>query len=336
MGNVLPLEKDDEKFVRTVVAAPEVVKIINQIDIYSSVAGKYNGPSIGMSKEEAKAAPARLTGPALGSKATALMAFFTTGWREQLQKLTMERPYPAEPFELLSAEEVLRSVKATHDDRTIGAQKSQTERGMDLLWTQIAPFYANADQGDAYGDVTEDYRKAYALGWLALNAETNIRQNEKLPGVTATAAPRPIMPFIFGNPSAYAEIAKELVLARRAYKAIGSDKGSRCLERAELFTAAAAKLKDGEVGKVDKKALAFIDGVKIVPVLADIGMEVKDKEDGIFRLHLGLGYGHTLEATIGDETYQLWTPSAMVLHLDEIQTTADWQDGLVDEYDPQE
>ena len=138
MSNVLPAERDNEAFTKAVLAAPEVAKLIGTLNQYSAVAGKYNGPSIGMTAEELRTAPSRMTGPALGSKATALMAFFTTGWRENLQKLVIDRPYPAQPFQLITAEETLRSVEKTFTDRGAGAQHSQTEVGMDLLWSLLS------------------------------------------------------------------------------------------------------------------------------------------------------------------------------------------------------
>ena len=72
---------------------------------------------------------------------------------------------------------------------------------------------------------------------------------------------------------------------------------------------------------------------QVEPVIADIGMEVDDDEDGVFRLHLAMGYGHELPVTIGGAEYKVWTPSAMVLHRPAVTTTSKWQQGLVNEFD---
>ena len=71
-----------------------------------------------------------------------------------------------------------------------------------------------------------------------------------------------------------------------------------------------------------------------------IGLEVNDqvgdKPEGIFRLHLAMGHGHEVDATINKENVKLWTPSAMVLHLKEVTTTAEWQAKGVKNYEKTE
>jgi hypothetical protein len=75
------------------------------------------------------------------------------------------------------------------------------------------------------------------------------------------------------------------------------------------------------------------------PVIVDLGLEINDESgdspEGAFRLHLATGRGHVLETKLFGSPYQIWTPSAFVIHGKRPITTAQWQEGKVNEFDPE-
>jgi len=338
MSNVLPPDSDNDAFLRTVKRWPApLTTAIRTLNLYSSVAGKYNGASIGMTDAQMKSAPIRKTGVALGSRAASLMAFFTTGWREKLQAdITSQIDYPQVPFQLISNKQVLAAVAATHDDPSRkGRSVVQTELGMDLVFDSLLPLSVHAKKDDSYGAETESYKATAALAWLALNAETNIRQNEKLGGLAGSAVPVTPDLDVFGSPTQYQAVVNELDAALAAYRAI-DPKGSLvpgCVKELQQFNQAAMAIGDGKLGKVAQSLNRVFNGIEFEPVIADIGEEVEDKDAGIFRLHLAIGYGHSVITTVGGKEVKLWTPSAMVLHLPKTTATGEWQQSLVKNYE---
>jgi hypothetical protein len=340
LGNVLPAEDREGEFVTAVTQSDAATRLLSRINQYSSVAGKFNGPTIGMTSDEMIAAEMRLTGPALGSRAPSLLAFFTTAWRERLQKLILEQDYPEKPFALLSATQVLTSLGETARDTHQNGRTSQTELGMVGVWEMLLPF-AFGGPNPEWGGVTADYKKTSALAWLALNAETNIRQNEKLAGFANTSIDTgSITTRLYGTATQYAGLVGEIAAAEKAYAALGSIELPRCLNGLDAFAQAArdALGYDARVATLGIERTKVLGDIKIEPVIADIGMEVNDERGdqpgGIFRLHLATGEGHQVEVAVQGENYRLWTPSSMVLHLDSVHTTAQWQQSEELKYDP--
>lgn len=344
MANVLPDPGENALFEKAALRAAQVPPLVRQLNEYSSVAGKYNGGSIGMTREELRDAPVRLTGPALGSRATSLMAFFTTAWRERLQRHVIDQNYPVEPFRLISADNALEYANQLETETR--ATPSQTELGMLSVWERVLPFFREGSRPEArgeYGTETAKFKKTASLAWLALNAETNIRQNEKIGGIEATSAPaNGPTTAVYGTASAFERIAAELDAAVRAYRNIdpASHHTPSCVAQLRAYHVAAARAVGNEprLAHVAKHEADVLLWTKFEPVIADIGMEVNDTEgtqpEGKFRLHLAIGYGHEVPATVKGESHTLWTPSAMVLHLNKIVSTAEWQSSGVAHYDP--
>lgn len=370
MANVLRHEENNAEFETVLKANPKIARNIGLLDRYSAVAGRPNGASAGMTDAEAAlartATPVRLTGPALGSNSTALMAFFTTAWREKLQDHVIQPDYPRKPFQLISADQVLKASKLTSDEiPTRGADSwpvSQTEQGMSVVWGNILAWHTRLG-GDrvnpVYGNVTQAYKNTAALAWIALNAETNIRQNEKIAGLERTSVPQdePTTRNVFGDEAAYRGLLKEIAAARVAYRVIDTDGklvAKTCLSPVEQFVNAAAeasKGKDGRVIQLDSRDTAVFGKVSMKkafefkPVIADIGTELKGDNEGFrssdaalkefdgqtdFNLHLATGYWREVPVKVYDggrspREFIAGTPSAFVVHFKKTTSTADWQ-----------
>lgn len=334
MGNVLPSEESDGEFVAVLANFPDLRERIVKLSAYSSVAGKVNGPAIGYDVENV--AP-RLTGPGMGSKATSMLAFFTTGWRERIQKLVLERPYPEQAFELLRSDELVNAIKVMRPtycgSERCSDLKSASELGMTSLWYALSPvlWAIRTESGSAY-----TYLKTSALAWLAVNAEANIRVNEKISGVKAAAIePDAITDLVYGAPNSYREITLSIAAAQKAYAVIdpSGQKASPCLSELKTYTEAAAKVQDGSVGRVTGASREQLAHVQLEPVIADIGLEVDDSQDGAFKLHLATGGGRATPMTIQGSQFSWWTPSAHILHLPGAVSTAQWRNKMVDEFD---
>lgn len=354
MSNVLPSQEREAEFVKALADHKDLTDLVGTLNRYSAVAGKPNGPSIGMTAEELRmtkaATPVRMTGVALGTSATALMAFYTTAWREKLQDLVLQAQYPEKPFELISARQILRATELTQ--REIGALKegereaAQTEVGMSLVWNNIFDFHVvhvkPADR--VYGALTASYKDTAALAWLALNAETNIRQNEKIGGIERTSVPSDSKTTLnlYADEASYQLLLNQIEAAKSAYSNLeASEKhlASSCLPEITAFAEAAVKAskdKDKTVVKLDPKSTALFGKVKhkhafeFKPVIADIGSELKGDEPGVdgqkdFNLHLATGAWRTVPVTVDGKEYLAGTPSAFVLHLPKTTSTAEWQ-----------
>ena len=348
MANVLPSEQNESAFVKSLAMHPNITTLVGQLDRYSAVAGRSNGLSVGMTTREKELAsklnPVRLTGSALGSSSTALMSFFTTAWREQLQELVLQPDYPSKPFELISAKQVLDATKftAVELEQQIGQRQfSQTEQGMNVVWQSL-------QLTREYEEVTQDYLQTANLAWLALNAETNIRQNEKIAGVTATAVPEkePVTQLIFASAVRYDRIQRELDAALNNYLVVGQLPKDNCAVELRELAVTAHKESQGKEGviKLSQKATEFFgqaknsEAFKFSPVIAEIGSEVLGDDPGIdgqtdFRLHLATGGWREVPTEIQGKTYLLGTPSAFVLHEDKTIATREWQEKLVMSYD---
>lgn len=343
LGNILPAEKDDHLFIQSVSRSNKIVELITSLNHYSAVAGKMNGPTIGMSLEEKKAAGVRLTGAALGSKATSIMAFFTTGWREEIQRFVIEQDYPEKPFMLTQANTILSSMKNAAEEVKGKTTPSQTELGMSLLWDSfLAP--AVTYEREEYGRETQNIKATFSMAWLALNAETNIRQNEKITGYGKTSVETggDVTAPIYGTRTQYLKIVSEISAAKAAYRAIalGDESLPYCVNALlEMNQKGVDNL--GEIptfARFSAESLNFLREMEFKPVIADIGMEINDERgdrpEGIFRLHLATGFGHAVEANIQGRVSVLWIPSSMVLHLPSIETTDSWRNASVTKYDP--
>lgn len=367
MANVLRHEENNAEFEAVMKANAKIARNIGLLDRYSAVAGRPNGASAGMTEAEValakKATPVRLTGPALGSTSTALMAFFTTAWREKLQDHVIQPDYPRKPFQLISADQVLKASKLTAEEiPTRGADSwpvSQTEQGMAVVWGSILGWHSPEVRPiPVYGQNTLAYKNAAALAWIALNAETNIRQNEKVAGIERTSLPQNEFStrYVFADVSSYQGILKEIEAAQVAYRVIdttGKLVAKTCLDPVQKFAAAAAaasKDKDGQVLQLDARDTAvfakgsFGESFEFKPVIADIGTELKGDPEGLrtsdaslkefdgqtdFNLHLATGYWREVPVTVrdGHATRELiaGTPSAYVVHFKKTTSTADWQ-----------
>jgi len=347
MMNVLPKPEDTAKFIASISRAERVPQLVRNLNEYSSVAGKYNGASVGMTDEEVRKAKVRLTGPALGSIQPSLMAFFTTGWREELQRRVIDQDYPAKPFQLISAQNVLESLGATPGDLVDGSHSSATILGMKSGWRSLhwwfAKFEVDPPQKKELGPNTEAYRKTAALAWLALNAETNIRQNEKIAGIKATSEEQEEFPTtaVFGNQNEYEMLVAELDAAVKAYRLVDTEGTATqpCVSSLRKMNEAAVKALGAEssLAQLAPADVAFLQKIEFVPVIADLGLEVDDevgqKPEGVHRLHLAIGYGRKVEVSVNQKMYTVWTPTAMVLHLPKITSTAEWQRGGVVKYE---
>ncbi len=335
-----------------------VVKLIGELDTYSAVAGRSNGRSIGMTKDEAelseKLNPVRLTGPALGSNTTSLMSFFTTAWREKLKDIVLQEAYPAKPFQLIKAEKILGAVnntKAEHD--TYDGQKkfSQTEFGMLAVWDSLVGPEGAPKQ--PYGENTENYRKTAGLAWLAINAETNIRQNEKMAGVGAGIAPQPqpATHKVYVVKEPLTNTLTEIDLALSGYQIVDPNLEvalTTCAgDMRKLIVAAidASKDKENLVVEVDPSVTAFLAHphnrltYEFKPLIADIGSELLKDPEGLngqrdFNLHLATGHWREVPVKIGEGDtaveYLAGTPSAFVLHLKGTTSPADWQPMVIE------
>jgi hypothetical protein len=242
----------------------------------------------------------------------------------------MQQNYPDEPFRLISAEQVLGALNYPR-----GAQpsRSQTELGMDVVAESLASSQAPDD------GIPGLYRRTAALAWLALNAETNIRQNEKIAGLERVSAPEgPTTSLVLGPAPAYSRIEAEIEAALEADRAVGAAAADLppCVGALKRMSRSAAEALEGRLEEVVRLAASDTEAlgeIHFSPVIAEIGMELKDGQDGTFRLHLATGRGRSVPARIGGRDYTLWTPSAMVLHLADTFATRDWQWGGVDKYD---
>jgi hypothetical protein len=343
MSNVLPDVDRSQDFVDVVGRSAKVVALIKQLNEYSSVAGKYNGASIGMTAREMRDQPVRLTGAGLGSNAASLMAFFTTAWREGIQKHVIDQDYPTKPFQLIGADKVVSLTIATNDDLANRKVPSQTELGMVNVWNSVfynyVQFVRRPDEMGELGEQTETFRKTAALAWLALNAETNIRQNEKIAGLERALARPAAAPttLVFGKARQYESLKGELTAALAAYKVVDpkSELVGECVTSLSTLTESAAKAlgEKSEVRELAAGSTDFLTLLKFEPVIADIGLEVDDPKDGPFRLHLATGNGRVFPATSAGKKYTVWTPSGLTLHLPKLTSTAQWQSGLVNQYD---
>jgi len=358
MANVLPKAANNSEFVKIVYESPEVVELIKVLNEYSSVAGRSNGPSVGMDRA-ALLNPGdnqiRLTGPALGSRSAALMAFYTTAWREQLQDHVIQENYPRKPFQLISAEQVLVASDRTYREVSLavkadGRHPSQTEFGMSSVWRSLVAYHSpNVRPAFNYGDHTATFMDTSSLAWLALNAETNVRQNEKIAALERSLAVRPkaATTKIFANDSAYAMILDEIQAAEAAYKWVdpsGAQVKTTCVPGIKAFNeaaVAASKGKNHQVVEVDAGLTSIFlksgNAYEFKPVIVDIGGEVLGDPEGLedqhdFKLHLATGQWRMVPAKIAGKDYVLGTPSAFVIHLPKTTSTAEWQ-GMVRKYD---
>jgi len=340
MQNILPSESQDEAFQREFANTPELVESLTRLNRYAGVAGKINGPAIGMTSGVGSGIGLRLTGPAAGSRATSLLATYTTAWREQLQWLTLNQNYPENPFALISSGQILQSLSAL--DPTIKTNQiqrlSSTEIGM-WLWREMLA--ASSDSAGTprptpsdYGPQSQSYRATAALAWLALNAESNLRANEKLPGVRY-GSEQESTNLVFGNPTAYELIREELDTARTQFALVDFEVQSSqsCLRDLTVLTEQAKKIPVREVGTVASELTAGLSSLAINPVYADIGLEVEDGDAGTFRLALATGYGHITLIPLNGKTYELWSPSAMVAHRPTLVNSRDWKRNQVTKYD---
>lgn len=363
MANVLPSHARDAEFTKALAPYAKLRELVGALDRYSAVAGKPNGLSAGMTETEAKLAkastPVRMTGVALGTNATALMALYTTAWREKLQDLVLQTDYPEKPFALLTAQQVIEATLDTAVDiqklepRTM-RYPSQTEVGMDYAWKFIMQYHIGDKSGKAYahfGDVTKAYGDTAALAWLAINAETNIRQNEKLGGIVAESAPADGKATlnVYALDAAYQGMEFEIDMALRAYRNVPEANDllkESCLPEVQRFVIAARKASKDKNYKVVQLAATetalfakskFKKAFEFKPVLADIGGEVKNDKEGIdgqkdFNLHLATGNWREVPAKVDGKDYLVGTPSAFVLHLPKTTSTRDWQE-MVEKYD---
>ncbi len=206
------------------------------------------------------------------------------------------------------------------------------------------------------------------MAWLALNAETNIRQNEKIAGLERTSLPsdQRVTQNVFADSSAYGAMVREIDAALSAYRHIDQDGSlveNTCVMPVRKFAEAAhaaSKAKDNSVVQLEKAETAvfgkveFKKAFEFKPVIADIGSEVLDDPEGFqgetqfeefkgqknFKLHLATGYFRQVPITIGIGTrkklYLIGTPSAFVIHFAGTTSTAEWQQGLVERYDSRE
>lgn len=346
MLNVLPTHKNNAEFESLTLP---VASNIRKLDQYSSVAGKSNGLSIGMNEKERKytqaVMPVRLTGVALGSNASAMMSFFTTAWREKLQDAIISQDYPNKPFELLDAKLILNAVNKTHEEvsemyRTAVREPSQTELGMSMVSRSLATRPL----------LDRKYLEAANLSWLALNAETNIRQNEKLGGVSTTSMPqdKPATTYVLADEAAYSGILAQINAALSAYGVVDPSQKAlvnSCVPKVYEFTKRAKDASKGKYGKVvqlnvnDTKVFTqhqYKKAFEFSPVIADIGTEVVDdvgiKGQKTFKLHLATGNWRETKVTLDNKEYLLGTPSSFVLHLAQTTSTFDWKK-MVNNYD---
>lgn len=330
LSNMLPKEDESDQFVEALEVNADLLPHIRKLDEYSSVAGKINGPTFSQTPEEREKMGPRTTGVGFGNGATSAMAFFTTGWRETLQDLILTRPYsPKVPFQLLRGDEIFKATEKTAKE-IAGKSASQTEVGIGLVHASLN------DKSPSYGANTEKYRRTAGMAWLALNAETNVRQNEKLGGVGAGIEPEPPGQ-VFGNPTQYQQVAKSIAAAKTAYLSLvpATEFGRwSCLTNVTDFATAAAKVPAGQVGKVDPKLIRGIKNIRFPSILVDLGTEVSDQEDGVFKLHLGTSPGRVFPAKVAgsNASYTVWTPAAFSLHLSKTTSTGDWM-SMVQNYD---
>lgn len=329
LSNMLTQEADDAAFVAALEANANLIAPIRALDKYSAVAGRPNGPTLSMTAAERTAVGARTTGTAIGSKATSAMSFFTTGWRANLQELLLTRPYNATvPFLLLRVDEILASVEQTALE-VAGKSASQSEHGM------AAVFGSLGEKGDVLGSATQSYRRNAALAWLALNAETNVRQNELLGDVAAPIRPAPTTK-VLGSKQ-YGEILKSISAAKAAYLTLvpAQELTNGCVSKIETMVQKASKIPVGKIEDLTAQEIEdALTGAIFPPVVVNIGGEINDAQDGKFNLHLGMGNGRTYKAVVsGSKTpWTVWTPTAFSLHLPGVMTTAEWS-GVVDQYE---
>lgn len=345
MGSVLPSTAGHADFMTAAQKSDKVVDLVSKLNRYSSVAGKYNGPTLGMGANELEATGPRLTGVALGSNTTSFMAYFTTAWREKIQMLVLDQDqYPEKPFRLLSANDFLTALKAELVEKLPkGNFFSQTHLGMASAASSLE------HDRNAYGDSTTLYRRAAVLAWLALNAETNIRVNEKITGISLAAAPQPnYKASLYGSKADYTLLADSIKAAVRAYAEVDK-KGELtpwCVKNVAAFTEAAQKLLKEDTDTVvplQSEQTGLLDhGIELNPVIAHLGLEIDDQVGnapaGSIQLHIATGRGRKVPGVVDGKSYSLFTPSAIVLHSEKQMTTAGWYDkntgkGSVTQYD---
>lgn len=342
LAEVLPDPGDERSLVAAVRRAPAVVQALEKLDRYGAVAGRPNGASLG----SPKAPPSvRLTGTALGTTAPALLASFTTSWRESLQRRVIEQNYPEQPFALLSSDVVLAGIEGTFLDVAEARAISQSEWGIAGLWDSLFPWYGPLHSpGELlrYGELTAPYVRATSIAWLAANAEANLRQNEKLTGIEKTSgALGDVTTLVTGAAFQFTRIETEIEAALESYRAVDADLAHvpPCVSGLKTLAARASDaLESQRIARLPEATLRPLLASRIAPVVADIGMEVRDEAgdapEGLFRLQLASGRGRALPVTLGGHRYVLWTPSAMVLHADRALTTTAWQTELLEKIDP--
>ena len=187
-----------------------------------------------------------------------------------------------------------------------------------------------------YGESSRLYAQTSALAWLAMNAEANIRQNEKITGYERGMSTSPqITTAVYGTEARFTALVAEIDSALATYRNV-DPAGTRtpaCVGMLRGLNAAAAHALGAEPA-LARLSSSDVEGLRLVtiePIIADIGLEVNDtigdQPGGVFRLHLATGAGRAVPITVEGNAYTAWAPSAMVLHLDKTVTTSEWQRG---------
>jgi hypothetical protein len=194
------------------------------------------------------------------------------------------------------------------------------------------------------------YLETANLGWLALNAETNIRQNEKLGGVSTTSMPsdKPATTYVLADEASYSGILNQINAALSAYGIVDPSQkalANSCVPKVHEFAKRAVAASKGKYGKVvqlnanDTKVFTqhqYKSAFEFSPVIADIGTEVVDdvgiRGQKTFKLHLATGNWRETKVTIDKKEYLLGTPSSFVLHFAQTTSTSDWKK-VVKNYD---